>query len=99
MLSTPSLEQLVNDVSHYVDSYLQSSIFKCPLPPKDEGMIIESDSTNETKKNISIRELRIQTKQYSSAEISTPVSIKQAEYMLTKLVNHLEFFRIQLMKI
>ena len=27
MLSTPSLEQLVNDVSQYVESYLQSSIF------------------------------------------------------------------------
>jgi hypothetical protein len=63
MLSTPSLEQLVNDVSRYVDSYLQSSIFKCPLPPKDEGMIIESESINEIKKNISIRELRSQTKQ------------------------------------
>lgn len=59
MLSTPSLEQLVNDVSRYVDSYLRSSIFKCPLPPKDEGMIIE----NEAKKNMSIRELKIQTKQ------------------------------------
>jgi hypothetical protein len=59
MLSTPSLEQLVNDVSQYVDSYLQSSIFKCPLPPKDDGMIIETEST----KNISIRELRLQTKQ------------------------------------
>jgi hypothetical protein len=63
MLSTPSLEQLVNDVSRYVDSYLQSSIFKCPLPPKDDGMIIETESINEIKKNISIRELRIQTKQ------------------------------------
>ena len=60
MLSTPSLEQLVNDVSRYVDSYLQSSIFKCPLPPKGEGMIMESESI---RKNISIRELRIQTKQ------------------------------------
>ncbi len=59
MLSPPNLEQLVNDVSQYVDSYLQSSIFKCPLPPKDDGMIIESASS----KNISIRELKIQTKQ------------------------------------
>ena len=64
MLSTPSLEQLVNNVSHYVDSYLQSSIFKCPLPPsKDDGMIIETESINDIKKNISIRELKIQTKQ------------------------------------
>lgn len=64
MLSTPSLEQLVNDVSRYVDSYLRSSTFKCPLPPKDEGMIIENElTTNEIKKNISIRELRNQTKQ------------------------------------
>ncbi len=63
MLSTPSLEQLVNDVSRYVDSYLRSSIFKCPLPPKDEGMVIETESSNEMKKNISIRELKIQTKQ------------------------------------
>jgi hypothetical protein len=63
MLSTPSLEQLVNEVSRYVDSYLQSSTFKNPLPPKDEGMIIETESTHEIKKNISIRELKIQTKQ------------------------------------
>ena len=63
MLSTPSLEQLVNDVSRYVNSYVQSSMFKCPLPPKDEGMIIESESNNETKKNLSIRDLKIQTKQ------------------------------------
>lgn len=63
MLSTPSLEQLVNDVSRYVETYLQSSIFKSPLPPKDENMITESDSTDETKKHISIRDLRIQTRQ------------------------------------
>ena len=63
MLSTPSLEQLVNDVSRYVNSYVQSSMFKCPLPPKDEGMIIESESNNEIKKNLSIRDLKIQTKQ------------------------------------
>jgi len=63
MLSTPHLEELVNNVSQYVDSYLQSSIFKCPLPPKDDGMITESGTINEIKKNISIKELRIQTKQ------------------------------------
>lgn len=64
MLSTPSLEQLVNDVSRYVDSYLRSSTFKSPLPPsKEDRMITESEPTNETKKNISVRELRIQTKQ------------------------------------
>jgi hypothetical protein len=63
MLSTPHLEELVNNVSRYVDSYLQSSIFKCPLPPKDDGMIIESESTNVIKKNLSIRELKLQTKQ------------------------------------
>lgn len=63
MLSTPNLEQLVNDVSRYVNSYVQSSIFKCPLPPKDEGMIIETESNNDMKKNLSIRELKIQTKQ------------------------------------
>ncbi len=63
MLSTPSLEQLFNDVSRYVDSYLRSSTFKSPLPPKDEGMIIETESTDAIKKNISIRELKIQTKQ------------------------------------
>jgi hypothetical protein len=62
MLSTPNLEQLVNDVKRYVDSYLQSSIFKCPLPPKDDGMITESTSSTE-QKNISMKELRLQTKQ------------------------------------
>ncbi|CAF3856340.1 unnamed protein product [Rotaria sp. Silwood1] len=85
MLSTPSLEQLVNDVSRYVDSYLRSSIFKCPLLPKDKRMITGSELPNENKKNISIRELKIQTKQYSSLEVTVPISIKQAEYMLTKL--------------
>ncbi|CAF3371539.1 unnamed protein product [Rotaria sp. Silwood1] len=90
MLSTPNLEQLVNDVSRYVDSYLRSSIFKCPLPPKDDRMITESELPNEIKKNISIRELRMQTKQYSSLEMTIPVSIKQAEYMLTKLALRLD---------
>ncbi|CAF1164046.1 unnamed protein product [Adineta steineri] len=90
MLSTPKLEELVNNVSRYVNSYLQSSIFKCPLPPKDDRMIIESGSITETKKNISIRELRLQTKQYSSSEITIPISIKQAEYMLTKLALRLD---------
>ncbi|CAF4618494.1 unnamed protein product [Rotaria socialis] len=90
MLSTPSLEQLVNDVSRYVDSYLRSSTFKCPLPPKDDKMMTEFESTNEIKKNTSIRELRIQTKQYSSSEMTIPVSIKQAEYMLTKLALRLD---------
>ncbi|CAF1137915.1 unnamed protein product [Rotaria magnacalcarata] len=90
MLSTPSLEQLVSDVSRYVDSYLRSSTFKCPLPPKDDKMMTEFESTNEIKKNTSIRELRIQTKQYSSSEMTIPVSIKQAEYMLTKLALRLD---------
>ncbi|CAF4339664.1 unnamed protein product, partial [Rotaria magnacalcarata] len=53
MLSTPSLEQLVSDVSRYVDSYLRSSTFKCPLPPKDDKMMTEFESTNEIKKNTS----------------------------------------------
>lgn len=90
MLSTPNLEQLVNDVSRYVDSYLRSSIFKSPLPPKDDRMIIESESNDSRKKNISIRDLRIQTKQYASSEVTIPVSIKQAECMLTKLALRLD---------
>ncbi|CAF4174273.1 unnamed protein product, partial [Rotaria magnacalcarata] len=73
-----------------VDSYLRSSTFKCPLPPKDDKMMTEFESTNEIKKNTSIRELRIQTKQYSSSEMTIPVSIKQAEYMLTKLALRLD---------
>lgn len=63
MLSTPHLEQLVNDVSRYVNTYVQSSAFKCPLPPKDERMIIESEGNAEMKKSLSIRDLKIQTKQ------------------------------------
>lgn len=62
ILSTPHLEQLVHQVRRYVDSYLRSSIFKCPLPPKDERMVTETNSTTESKK-ISLRDLRIMTKQ------------------------------------
>ena len=74
MLTTPHLEQLVNSVRRYVDSHLRSSIFKCPLPPKDEGMLTESSTTTSAaattteakpseQKKISLRELRILTKQ------------------------------------
>ncbi|CAF0846952.1 unnamed protein product [Adineta ricciae] len=90
MLSTPKLEDLVNSVSQYVNSYFPSTSFKCPYPPKEFGMIVESESTEETKKTLSIKQLRIQTKQYLSPEITIPVSIKQAEYMLTKLALRLD---------
>ena len=71
MLSTPHLEQLVNSVSRYIDSYVRSSIFKYPSPPKEvdeeEKMMTETDVNIENKldvnKQISIRELRLITKQ------------------------------------
>lgn len=63
MLSTPKLEELVNQVSQYVNSYMPLTAFKCPYPPKDFGMIVESGATEEAKKAVSIRDLRIQTRQ------------------------------------
>ena len=63
MLSTPTLEKLINDVSQYVDSYIRSSIFISPLQSNNDKMIIDSKSMNDSKEHISIKELKFQTKQ------------------------------------